>query len=580
MLIGPDSALQIGSSVTDTASFAFPSGLFLLNAGVINGLGTLTNAAGGFLTVAGSNGGSLLCPTQNEGTITVSGSVGLGLAASALTNQANGVINIQGSGGISSSNNNHDLINAGSINVSVTGTTTIATGFDNTGGTVDVQSGTLLIESPHSGISDFWSGGGILNVASGATLQLVGTTITVAGNYSGAGGGQILFQTTIEIGTQATDTAMFNFAPGLFKWQGATFSGPGTLTNAGDVQVVNTSSKSVVGGATVINTGTMTWNFQGSLDTGFISADSTSQIINRGIIHVLNAFLGAHFTNDVGGTLSLEGPGNLTVGGNNTLINNGTIIQNGGSLALGAGGSIGITFGDFVNGAGALFDLQTDAGVTMGDGQIVNEGTFRKSGGTGVSTLGPGFFDHANGTIEVQTGTIAIPLNGDVSSGGVFNVSAGAVLDLSGVSDENTLVGNYSGSGAGHVEFVSGILNMGGRKQGDLNFTTLNFTGGGFLWTGGSLGATNFSGTTTLTNQGLFTIDTGTSPLSLSATLVNSGTLAIRGTSKLQASIPITNQAGGVIDLQSDAKLQQYDADQRRRVRKSAGGGVSTVSAA
>ncbi len=97
----------------------------------------------------------------------------------ALTNQANGVINIQGSGGISS-DNNHDLINAGAINVSLTGTTTIATGFDNTGGAINVQSGTLLIETPHSGLRDFWSGGA-LQAASGATLEMEVLNITMTG---------------------------------------------------------------------------------------------------------------------------------------------------------------------------------------------------------------------------------------------------------------------------------------------------------------------------------------------------------------------------------------------------------------
>ena len=64
--------------------------------------------------------------------------------------------------------------------------------------------------------------------------------------------------------------ATFNFATGLFHWAGGTFSGPGTLTNTGDIQVLDLpsgsiSSKEIVDGGTLLNTGTMTWNF----GTGF-----------------------------------------------------------------------------------------------------------------------------------------------------------------------------------------------------------------------------------------------------------------------------------------------------------------------
>jgi hypothetical protein len=547
--------LNIGAQESDTASFDFPSGMLQINGGQITGPGTLSNAAGGFLTVSGSNGGSFNAPVNNAGTITVTGAGGLGLAASPLTNQAGGVLDLTNTGSVAvSGGNNHDLINAGTINVSASGTTVLAAGFDNTGGTIDVQSGILQIVSPR-GVADFWSGGGTLNVTSGATLQLTNTLfntdITVAGNYSGIGGGQILFQSTIHAGAQSSDTATFNFAPGMFQWQNGTFTGPGTITNAGDMQLVNQSFKSIAGG-TFINTGTMTWNFKGSGDFGGIAIDSSSQMINRGTVHWIDALLGGDLTNEVGGTISLEGTtGTPDVFGSVPLANKGTIVvKNASGLTLGAGGSGGIAPGTLFNAAGGLIDLQSDVGIDIpvGFGQVINAGTVRKSGGTGTSTLGPFFFDHENGTIDVETGTIAIPLSGEISTGGTFNVAANAVLDLSGNGGENSLVGTYTGSGAGHVELTHGELAVGARHAGDLDTAVLDLTGGGFLWTGGLLGAQN-STTSTLTNEGQFTVAPGIA-VEDDAPLINQGTLTVDAGSTLNVANTYTQTSTGTLSVQ------------------------------
>src|SRR5204863_6691795 len=95
------------------------------------------------------------------------------------------------------------------------------------------------------------------------------------------------------------------------------------------------------------------------------------------------------------------------------------------------------------------------------------------------------FFTHAGGTIDVQTGTLNIQLSADASSGGTFTVAAGAVLDLSGGA-ENTLNGNYTGTGAGLIEVNSGNLIIGSRTTGLAGDTTFNFAGGGFRVNGGA----------------------------------------------------------------------------------------------
>ncbi len=229
-------AVQLASGVLNVgsagATFKFPSGLFQVSSSQINGSGVLTNDATGFITVSGSSATSFGAAVNNAGNLTVTGSGGLGLSTNPLTNEAGGVIAVQSSGGISGGLN-HALLNAGAINVSVTGTTTIATGFDNTGGAINVQSGTLLIERPQNGVNDFWSGGA-LQAASGATLEVFNLTITMTGSYTGSGSGTVLIgpNSSLQIGSSASDTASFAFSSGLFQFGGGVINGLGTLTNA------------------------------------------------------------------------------------------------------------------------------------------------------------------------------------------------------------------------------------------------------------------------------------------------------------------------------------------------------------
>ena len=100
---------------------------------------------------------------------------------------------------------------------SSTAAVAVASNLD--GGTIDVESGTLLVQSTNC----TWTGGGTLTAALAATLQLApaaGNGLTLAGTYTGSGGGQVQFSS----GTLVTGTggATFNFPQGLFQWTGGT----------------------------------------------------------------------------------------------------------------------------------------------------------------------------------------------------------------------------------------------------------------------------------------------------------------------------------------------------------------------
>ena len=76
-----------------------------------------------------------------------------------------------------------------------------------------------------------------------------------------------------------------------------------------------------------------------------------------------------------------------------------------------------------VNLPGALVDMQSDVGISYYDGNevMVNQGTVRKSGGSGTSVLQPTL--NNSGTLDAESGTLSL-YNGN--GAGLFLTGAGA----------------------------------------------------------------------------------------------------------------------------------------------------------
>src|SRR5579875_3220963 len=407
-----DDTLQIGTSNTDTATFDFPNGMFQFQAGSIIGPGTLINAQGGFLSLTGSNSNMLLGNNNpvlldNKGTIlqTSTGTLVFGIGA-VLDNESTGVYNFQAAGSFGGNNgfNNRGTVNnQGTFEMAGSGTSSIPIAFNNQGGTIDVESGTLQTTN-----GSFTGGTFIVKPQAVYEPAAQGATTIWTGTFTGSGGGTVLLiptfgDGTIQIGTTSTDTVTFDFPSGMFQWQGGNIIGPGTLTNSGDMQLAgNGSSNSLANGVTLINTGTMTLNVSG----GFLSGDSTSQLINRGIVHWINGILSVAFLNDRNATLSMEGDAEKVLNGGKTIDNRGTIDQGGnGTLSLGNAGPFGVSSGALSNEAGAVYDFTGDGSIVdaLGTGFFNNAGEVLKTGGTGTSSISIGTFT-SSGTIEVNTG--------------------------------------------------------------------------------------------------------------------------------------------------------------------------------
>jgi hypothetical protein len=214
---------------------------------------------------------------------------------------------------------------------------------------------------------------------------------------------------------------------------------------------------------------------------------------------------------------------------------------------------------------------------------VPNAGTFRKSGGTGTVPL---TLTNLGGMIDVRSGTLAVASPVDINgqgpswTGGTFQVAQGAFLDWIGEDNfkRYSLEGNYSGSGEGKVQLVSGRLKFAGAGS------TFDFVPGLFEWTG------NFTeidgGPGGLTNLGMITL-AGTGEKRLSRALNNAGTIVHGGTGALVTSSAgaLTNlpgqpgQPGGIYDFAADVSMSPSLFINRGTLRKSDGTGTATMLA-
>jgi hypothetical protein len=293
-----DGSLQLsGGSILSNGSLAITGTTTWLSGDIgAAGTGSVTNS--GQMTLQGSSGHGAVGTFNNSGTITVTGSgafvVGatkLTDTASTTTNLAAGTINLQSTGAFAVGNNSgittHVLSNAGTIRKSVAAgnATVLLNGLTNSG-TIDVQTGTLTFNGG-STTQHLTSNGGAFTVASGATVDLTGSsTVTVKGAFGASGLGTI----RIANGSLVVDPAgaSFNFAGTMLQWTGGDIRGTGVgLTNLGNLTLAGANDKLL--GAVLTNSGTIEHNggtFQ--LDE-VVGQTGFTGIVNNTGLYELNA---------------------------------------------------------------------------------------------------------------------------------------------------------------------------------------------------------------------------------------------------------------------------------------------------
>lgn len=245
------------------------------------------------------------------------------------------------------------------------------------------------------------------------------------------------------------------------------------------------------------------------------------------------------FTNTGTLTVNTSG-GNLVMTGNGTFTNKGTFDE-AGTNTLDLENSAVLT-----NASGATFNLTNDGSVSQSSGGTLNNaGTLEKTAGTGTSTISSSFVN--SNAITVKTGTLSLATAGGTSTGGTFNVSTGATLDLTG---GNTVAyeGTYTGTGTGTVALKSGTLQVGSTGA------TFNMASKLFQWTGGTLDVTNGS----FTNTGTINY-AGTASVTLNGgnSLINKKTInqTSTGTLALTNGATLNNYKGSTYNIESNGGI-------------------------
>jgi hypothetical protein len=177
----------------------------------------------------------------------------------------------------------------------------------------------------------------------------------------------------------------------------------------------------------------------------------------------------------IANTLTISGSGSKTIDGR-TLTLNGPTFWTGGTI-------YGLN-GAYLNNYG-VFTVQTDQQLYWSSGALpkfVDWGTFRKSAGTGTTTVGWVVYNDG-GTVDVQSGTLTLSGGGGsfnyLSSQGSITVGAAATLAFNGGT---FLVGaGTSLTGAGAVVFSGGVVEVAGTYNIPTSTTvsgaTVTFTG-------------------------------------------------------------------------------------------------------
>src|SRR5207244_1391879 len=161
---------------------------------------------------------------------------------------------------------------------------------------------------------------------------------------------------------------------------------------------------------------------------------------------------------NLGGILFDTATNSIVLGG--TLVNAGTITHAGANNLRGSSATL-------TNQSGAVYDLTADGGfgTLAGVFAVNNAGTFRKSGGTGTSTVtGGATFTRAasltnSGTLTVGSGS-TVTTNGVSMSaaGAAVTINAGGTLAIAGTTN------TFNNATAG-VTTVNGTLSNSGNTS-------------------------------------------------------------------------------------------------------------------
>lgn len=522
-IYGGNSAFNGTMHVTDGTLFAtigdaFGSGTLridngtsaLLNAGTttvmaadLAGAGVFEKSGSGHATLTGDGTAFSGTISITNGTLQIAGTQNIG-GATVLVDSA-GTLQLD-TAGFSVFNN--ALMGAGNLIKTGTGTVSLTTAANHTGGT-DIQQGAIRVTDVS------FLGTGPVTVQAGAALDLsIANAQTLNQTIAGAGmlrksdqgdltltgnsltggldivGGRVIVNTAGAIGggpvSMAADTQLV-FDNSATEIMSNPLSGAGSLTKNGTGLLVIQNANTYTGGTT-INAGRLGLNNGQGLGTGTVLVMLNAEL-GLGGVTVANNIIGAgRVVKTANNTGALTGNNSYSGG---TDIQEGTLIVNS-PAALGTGG-VAIASNAFlaIDYNGASNAVMTN--VLSGAGALVKDG----SGTVVINTAGNTY----SGGTAINAGRLGLNFGDGLGTGNVV-IGAGASLGLGNVTYGN----NTSGAGQ-IVKTATGTTTLTGTNTHtggiDVQAGTLAVTGNSSLGTGTvniASGATfNYTNTSALT---------------------------------------------------------------------------------
>lgn len=403
--LGGSNLVTVGSVMNWTAGTMGGGGRTILSPGA-----TLNAAISGPATLGGRT-------LENGGTVQFTGSGSMDVNTGAvITNRPGAVFNFENEGafGLGGFVPNGRFDNSGTFRKSAGTGTSIVSGLSfNNSGIVAIQTGTLSCTGS-------FTNNGVVNLSGGTTNRLL-----AGGSSSGA----------------------FNAPAGtLVEWTGGTFTlSTGAQLNGAGLYRLN-------GGSLTVNPNLIVEN----LDL----IHSSSSLSGAGVVTVAGAM------NWTAGTMSGSGrtiiPAGVTL--NLALSSSATLartLENGGTV-LWTGAVLNVFSSAVItNRPGALFRAEGEAANGLGgftaNGRFDNAGTFRKSAGTGTTTVASGMKFTNYNTVDIRSGILAANGGYVSSSNALLNCALGGTTPGTGFG-QLRVAGTVTLNGALSVDFINGFV--------------------------------------------------------------------------------------------------------------------------
>ena len=513
---------QLNGTETVAGAMNLSGASLRLNPG--NNGGTLDLTSTGTLTGSGFVNQNYSGTVTNAGTITANGAGPLTFSLDTFTDNAGGVAEATGSGGLTIENSN--VTNAGTLHAAGSNVTLSHDTLNAASGSFQVDPGRTLLVTNNTTVQ------GEVGSTTGTGLTFDGTTTDTLSNL------------TTDAGTVLTFTAAANGDQQQLN---------GTETVAGAMNLSGASLRLNPGN----NGGTLHLTGAGTLTgTGLVNQNYGGTVINDGAITASGgtlSFTEDNFNND--GTTSAVAGASLTLGG-------ARVNANGTGTIDATGGNVTIQNGTLTAQAGSQFQTASGGTITVNNETVTGEiGQLTALNLTNSNTL-------TNLTVDDGTlnfGTSADDVNGTVTVDGAMNL-AGASLRLNPGNGGGTLnltsTGTLTGYGTVYQNY-SGTFNNNGVVNANNSANPLTFSLDHFNNNAGSVaeatgGATLNINKDTFTNVGTVS-DTGASTVIFSNDTLNaqagsqfnagpSGTLLVTNNTTVQGEVGSTTGTGLTFD--------------------------------